>query len=407
MRGRLPEGTFMAIIDDALAIQDYASRRDCIRLVAVSEPSFRHQRFNDPHGCETFIIDIALRHFLRNFFHYLPSNAKHQRLIFEFLTEDLATRWFEIHFSPSIGPSESYAYPAFSPDGEPTYIDIKSISLTYGPGIKPPPDAQSFPQPSSLGSRFDLHAFHVGQGMCSLLSNDIDGYVIDIGAGKPVFRDDYRANLHKATNAPFINQLRTALNPLQTINVILSHPDGDHWRILDWDNQLLNAVDGIYLPHGVPALVFRAPPVVNKVWGISDFDITHTGTKILRARRSSPTHPDRNGQCLVCAANVNGRTALLPGDYVYERMATDGHTDISGWANCSFDAVVVPHHGDKRSAKVLPQPSNPHLSKAFFSAGTNIRYKHPTKPSRDAHKARWFQERCNNTWDDIIQFQLI
>jgi len=234
------------------------------------------------------------------------------------------------------------------------------------------------------------------------------GYLFDAGAGTPVNRANYRAGAH-ASGSPLINQLRPEALALSSLSAIVSHPDGDHWRLLEWDSSILNAVKTVYLPHGQPALVFSAPNVKAKVKGLIDASFVLSPKSRLDVFRSAPSRSDRNGECLVACAHIDGRTALLSGDYVYDRMANDKREDeaISLLATASFDAVVVPHHGDEASAAVLPWPAQASASIAFFSAGTHAGYGHPTNASLTAHDGKGFAVVDNHWCKDVLSLQLL
>lgn len=99
---------------------------------------------------------------------------------------------------------------------------------------------------------------------------------------------------------------------------------------------------------------------------------------------------------------------LLAGDYVYERMATDTRADnaIVKLTRRDFDVVSVPHHGDWASAAKVVNPQRPHKSIAFFSAGTNVGYGHPTDPSLSAHDAEKFDVIDKHWRRDIVALTL-
>lgn len=240
--------------------------------------------------------------------------------------------------------------------------------------------------------------------MCSLLHGGGVGYLLDAGAGVPVRRGEYRSGVHVG-GRPFVNQLRSTIQNLNTVMAILSHPDSDHWRLLDWDSGLLSATSAVCLPAGQPALAFSAPAIKGKVVGLSNHSFSLNAKNSLEVLRANPSHSDRNGECLVAIVDCNGTFGLAAGDYVYSRMLTDGNMNVVNLANRQYDAIIVPHHGDAASANNVPSPVVPHTSKAFFSAGTHAGYGHPTTNSINAHIA--FDRTNKNTTDDVLELPLL
>lgn len=223
--------------------------------------------------------------------------------------------------------------------------------------------------------------------MCSLLSSGQDAVFLDLGAGTPIKRSAYSALGQK-------NHISSALSSLPTsatLLAVISHPDSDHWRLLDWDSSLAGAINSIVMPSNVPSLALKSHRLTKRVFSSGDFALQlGAGGDYLRVYRSAPSHSDRNGECLVCEVEIGGRTALVAGDYVYHRMATDAHPRVQALCAKSYDAVVVPHHGDKASARAVPSGAHPGKSLAFFSAGDHRRYGHPHPRSQGAHISRGY-----------------
>jgi len=257
------------------------------------------------------------------------------------------------------------------------------------------------PPPQSSG-HFSLTAFHVGQGMCSLLAGDEHAFFLDLGAGTPIRRPAYPA-LQKNEVLSSVNNLPSGCR----IVVVLSHPDSDHWRLLDWDSRLAASVDAIVLPSRIPSLAFKSQVLSGRVYSADDFVVRlGSGRDELRVYRSVPARSDRNGECLVCNVEIGGRNALLSGDYVYKRMSADGHAALSSLQSEKYDALVVPHHGDRASAKKVPV-ANTDQAIAFFSAGNHASYGHPHAKSRQAHIDRGYVEKAAPKLADIVGVQLL
>ena len=390
--GLIPEeGTFYAQLDSKFTTQDYRPYFRCVRLIGVLEESFTDNAFNKPKGCPTFVIDLAWNGFSK------LRNRRFKRLISELnwlegaFAED-SLIWVKIKFFRSLRVTEDYVYEAFT-TSVPEYLQVTAINLVEGPNVDAPEAAPDV-QPSAadrLVNDVTLTGFHVGQGMSSLLSSPSHnhGYLLDAGGGTPVLRESYRTGQH--FGGVFKNDLALAIKHLQRVTVVLSHSDCDHWRILDWDLQLLAKVDRIFLPIGRPALVFNSHRVKIKTKGLDDAKFW-LGNVELDVLRSEPRRNDETGHCLIVHAKQDKRSALLPGDYVYSRILQDKRSDgaIVALGNLKFDAIVVPHHGDEASAMKVFSPRVDDQSIAFFSAGDHEGYGHPTLLSIDAHFLKKF-----------------
>ena len=407
-----PSNMFYAKIEQGSTIQDYYPLQNCVRLIAVSPSSFQSAAFNLEGGCAIYILDVGGSDLWGSEFSHRrnltifprPRSFWSEDRVFE---DDSSTSWWEIKYTISSVATGSYAYSAFTSD-EPKYLDVSSVKRVKGPAVDPVPLNNIFspaPEPV-MDKQFKLTAFHVGQGMCSLLSNDKLGYLLDAGAGTPVTRDVYRKKLHR-TGVPFVNDLRSAIAGHEKLVAIISHADSDHWRILEWDEDLLAQIEIIYLPAGRPALAFSSPVVKKKIVGIHDISFHLGVTDNLEIHRSAPSVSDKNGESLVAVVTCQQKQALYPGDYVYDRMAVDGNLSIAVLAESRFDAVVVPHHGDEASASVMPWPKVPDESQAFFSAGTHAGYGHPTNASLSAHERKGFVNIDRHTCSHIRAHHLL
>ncbi|MBT9569257.1 MAG: hypothetical protein IV085_13285 [Thiobacillus sp.] len=401
------------------AIQDYAPRRPCVRLIGVSPHSFDESTFNADHGCETYVIDVDWSDFLsaghplflrpwKPWFGDRPIDW-YRHFASEFFEEGFPPAlWLKIQYQQSQDVTGNYAYRAFSNE-ELHYLNLSSLTPVQGTAVRPPPDLS--PGTVDLNQNPEaptLTAFHVGQGICTLLANDAQGVLFDAGAGTPVTREVYRSCKHP-NGSPFINKLISSTQALRDLTVVLSHPDSDHWRILEWDQKLLQKVTEVLLPSGQPALAFKSPAVLPKVKGIRDRLFRFANGDELKVMRSEPRVSDRNGECLVAVARVGGSKGLLAGDYVYDRMAVDMRPDgaISTLPLTRFDAVVVPHHGDKASSSSVPFAVTRGISPAFFSAGTHVGYRHPRNVSLVAHENSGYFVIDNHTQQNILARQLL
>lgn len=407
-----PDGVIYARVDQVISYQDYSPFNLCVRLIGVDSQSFEIATFNGPSGCQTFLIDINLRlgagaAALEQF---IPGISGTDFQIGQTLAKEIiskgATSWLEVSYSVGRnGITDTYGYALFQ-DAAPTYLNIKKIRWVKGTAVCPP-DTDSALASISLTSPSseELLAFHVGQGMCSVLQCDNWSYLIDAGAGTPVKREAYTSQAHLHGSA-FTNQLRSSLG--EKVLMILSHPDSDHWRLLDWDSKILRKIDRIFIPDNVADIALADKTLKPKLVPTKSLSVRdRNGTIILEACRSKPAFSDKNGECLVTVARVGNRKALLPGDYVYERMCQDSEAVISAMQKLKFDAVVVPHHGDRKSSLAIVAPKIPHKSIAFFSAGNHLGYHHPRSESLTSHHETHFKVISKKWIDDIVAAKLL
>ncbi|CAJ2766841.1 ComEC/Rec2 family competence protein [Burkholderia pseudomallei] len=408
---RIPDGVMYCKLETSNGVKDYAPRVRCVRLFGVSLSSFQIEEWTDANGCEVHILDISIRdwiHAVNRAHHELGVPWWKDLWLFHeesSLGDSLEeSPWVEVKYKLARGPSDSYAYPAFT-GSAPTYIEIDTVQFAWGPAIPPLAEASSLPTYRVKGTERDwkLEGFHVGQGMCSVFHNDESGFLLDAGAGTPVNREAYQAESIANELMPLVEKLATSDASLP---MIISHPDADHWRLLDWDVELLNRVGPVYLPSGRPSLAFNSHIIKPRVHGIGTRTLFHSGPTSLSVYRSAPTSSDKNGECLVTVCEAAGKKALLPGDYVYKRMKSEAGTPISLLSAGQFDAVVVPHHGDEASSEQVFLPGGSE-SKAFFSAGTHQGYGHPTQSSIDAHRAAGFDIVEDHAQRDIVSVPLI
>jgi beta-lactamase superfamily II metal-dependent hydrolase len=312
--------------------------------------------------------------------------------------------WYQVDLKGHTGLS--YHYPTFtSADVDPTFCTLENIEPVLAsspmPELPTPPTADSVdlflnnqpPLPLSL------HTFHVGQGMCSLLDDGVNGVLFDIGAGKPVIRRTY----------PTIkNELVGSIAGLQSLNIILSHADEDHWRILQWDSSIRAKVRHIFVPSGSRSLSFQDRSIRGTIRSSGGFVHQLAGNGILSVTKAQPVQVDNNGICLISTIALPGVTTLLPGDYTYDRFITDINPAVRQLHSNSYDSIVVPHHGDARSSLNVPAPgtTRSRIPIAFFSAGTHQGYHHPTNVSLTAHTKAGYQNISNPTETNIVAVRL-
>jgi len=408
------DNIFYCKVDTFRASKDYLQGGLCVRFIGIEAAS--KNDFNHDEGVQTFIIDIDLWKFAEIFHNRSPNrDTRHFIYAFEGVS-DQHSRWYALRIEPT-SYARNYLYSTFSED-QPRYFEITDLRFVEEPGLDVRAQSQSLssmraslissgqwivdnPQSALLdlrledkyfGGDFVLESFHVGQGMCSIIHDGTWGMLLDMGAGKPVLRPQYPT---------LSNDLHIVTDKLKELNLLMSHFDSDHWRILAWDTKLRNKIKNIYVPSGNRPPVFNDKNIKKKIVQVNDAFIRLSADTFLRIYRSDPSHSDSNGQCLVTTFYKGGKLALAPGDYAYHRFATDANTGIQELLSEIYSAVIVPHHGDSASAKSVVDcvPGSP----AFFSAGTHQGYNHPTTASVDEHVLKHFIAIENKTEKNIVR----
>ncbi len=410
----VPESVLFAKIDGGIKVQDYAPGLPCVRLIAISEKSFTSASYNNiDTGCEIYVIDVEIKLFeaLLRFPFKAIWSPQERDLDESFACCEIgleAQGWLRVKYQfAAFEAGGSYVYQGFRA-GEPQWLNIRSIEWVRGDAIQPRAESANlelFDLDPDLPVNFT--SFHVGQGMCGLLSNQSCGYLLDAGAGTPITRHDYRRG-HFQNGRPFTNDLATKRRGLRPLSAFISHPDSDHWRLLEWDIGLLNDLTHVYLPAGTRALATSSPAIIRKIKGVASFAaISRNHRQLLFVHRSRPSVSSSNSECLVSVIKIDDSLALMAGDYIYSGMAKDANPAIAALSKARFDAVVVPHHGDLASALNVFAARQPGKSIAFFSAGNNSLYRHPRKESLDAHRAAGYKIIENNRLDNIIGIHII
>ena len=396
-------------IDTYTAVKDYQRRGLCLRVFAVDEQDYNAKQLASDEGVPVLALDVSYWQYCRNFLgnRWLNRVNRNEVDVLEGNAED-RRRWYRFEVQQDGARRDGYSYPAFSEEA-PQYFELisaKAVDANQALQLRTPPrignlqgQVKSIVRDFNSSRQWNLFAFHVGQGMCSLVTDGQNGILLDVGVGTPVVRPQY---LH---DTGFKNDLAAALQGLRTVDLVLSHADSDHWRLLAWDQLIRNKIRKIFVPDGAKPIAFQDPAVIKKTFESDDIFFSLSSNSTLRVLRSQPQQINDNSDCLLAVFESAGKRALIGGDYVYRHYKGDGHAVISTLHTLEFDALVVPHHGDAASAMniVTARPG----AVAFFSAGTHQKYKHPKDASRRAHIQANFAEICDPKCVDIIERQLI
>ncbi len=368
-----------------LAIPEYGAASTCVQLTGVRHGDFNESAFEK--GVAAFVIDTDISLYKLG------------------LCEDdncacrtgLKGNWIKLTLTPN--PSgETSVYRAFL-GAPPEFFDVINVEIVSGPELPDFPDGNDVEIEGGAAAPYTLSGFEVGQGMASLIYNSAYGYLVDAGAGTPIKRPAY-------VLPSYVSDLISLLNT-RSNKFFLSHADSDHWRMLVWDARIEKTISEFFVPNGMKPLVFFDVTVKSRTrrWSTPYVDIGLYPGQRLKIMRTAPPHRTSNNDGLILLFEDSTRLGLLPGDCVYDDIAVDGNTHVSSLAGRSFAAVVVPHHGDTASARSVPTSSSP--SKAFFSAGNHVRYKHPSAGSVRAHSAAGYSTLVNKAPTFIREVSLI
>lgn len=374
---------FICTFEKEYAAMDYGNG-DCIRLIAFDRLLINGNSEN----IETFFVDIETKFFEeiksvngKKYTHRFMESFKDGRCYillkcYHFLTED--AYYYRAFNLPDDSEStkchpikiESLSFQSINNYKIKDYLLILDI---IGLAIKTPSKKIDL----SLDNNIVLKAYQVGQGMCSLLHNSKQGYLIDCGIGTPFKKQHYKNILN--------NNLLDDIKNLSSISLILSHLDSDHYRLISWDAFLLSKIDSIYIPCGVSGIICKDVLINNKIHHCESIKL-QMNIGNLQSYRTNPNNISckKNDNALVTLITTTKECILYPADYSYYHMKNDMNKNINLLASLKYSFIIVPHHGDKNSAKDIFSPKNV-SALAFFSAGDNEKYKHPTKASIDAH----------------------
>lgn len=416
-RGGVREEVLLAQVDSYLERKDYQKNGRCVRFNAIKSDDV--QILEREGRVATFTVDLSFWQFCQGI---LPGRWITRNLQDEIAAGSFADvkegPWYELRVRLNDNVKHGYMYPNFT-ELEPTYFSLVSCTaypasslttmLTGGSSrstaVIKAVSASPILKSVGAGLPWSLWTFHVGQGMCSLLTDGKEhGILLDAGAGTPLKRPKYQSAV-----TVMHNDLRTRLSSLKKVDMILSHADRDHYCLLSWDKGLRDKIENIYVPIGAKSILLKDFAVIDKVRESNGNIFILVGDGRLEVFRSEPQVHSSNTDCLVsvykCDKGIH--QVLHCGDYVYQDMRADKNTSISALDQQRYSAVVVPHHGDSASAKNVFTPRLTAHSIAFFSAGDNLAYGHPTSDSRDAHNAAGYKEVCNQEIDHVREVQLV
>lgn len=424
-RSELVSGcTLFCKVDTIAAVRDYPPFTACLRLYGVDKRTFKHPDFEYASTkCKVFTVDVDVRALRRSIATVTPWAKKWYECLESAAIEversdtgwlpagdeaDFPRQvWLRINFVPAADTkrADGYYYQTFTEEA-PRFFNVLQSEVVLGPSLQAvAQDSSTIDTLYKLNGNTNLRAFHVGQGMCSLLHDESQGVLFDAGVGTPIRRPAYQAGA-------FANELKERLDQIDQLSMVLSHMDSDHWRLLDWDPAILSRISRIYVPSDVDYLPLKSHRItqtiipVSKMARISFFGPTGLETIAIAFRSNPRSCLDRDGECLVVFCMIQQQLALIPGDYTYEQLHADKAIGRM-YSGLTFDAVMVPYHGDDVSAALVPPPTFHGTSQAFFSAGTHRRLQHPDIRSIAAHADMGFQNIAYPSCTEIRSVHLL
>lgn len=310
--------------------------------------------------------------------------------------------WLQIELKLD-GKGNSYFYPLFS-EGVSYNAEISSVNahrslenscrllqIANSLGVK----VKSGPPIINLTNsrNYQYLGFYVGQGMTTcLMEKEGNGPTVffDLGGGAPLLKQNYpgyKTNLHNVLAKDEENYL------------VLSHWDSDHWRILCWDQKLWETLLWFAPDTDIPDPKFQDEKIREFLssgrLSLIDGDFSCSVSDTIKFDCFRHVHSKKANYdgvyTIIYATDGTKRSAesLMTGDLPYRKVKhhQQGRLQGDNFDN-RFCSVVVPHHGDEKSAKGVPVPLGGN-SIAFFSAGDHESYDHPRQSSLDAHKERF------------------
>ncbi|SFU97324.1 hypothetical protein SAMN05216350_11043 [Polaromonas sp. YR568] len=390
-------------LEQLFAFTDFEEPTPCIRFIGVRDEDFNEQSFTQgSDGVATFVVDVDastskapestepsrgqsnpnsdLLQIDWNKFCETPEDCK--------TCTEASGLWYKITYN--IDPrGSSSTYATFGATAGTTQ-SIQVLAISSLPGPTPAPFRPYTRRPdSALQRTYSLLAFEVGQGMCNLICSDVDGYIFDAGAGTPITKAKYVSGFMRHDLHDQIQRLPEA------VEFFLSHGDQDHWRMLAWDDRLINKISIFVVPSGMKSIAFFDVKVKPRVRELSSHlpKWQLAPQTYLSVYRTRPPQKTSNNDGLIAVFERDGEKAILPGDCTYKEMRKDLDPGVSNLPSNVYKAVVVPHHGDKESSYDVP-PSQAN-GIAFFSAGNHPTFNHPRPESEAAHKISGFSNHVN------------
>lgn len=127
----------------------------------------------------------------------------------------------------------------------------------------------------------------------------------------------------------------------------------------------------------------------------------------LKSYRTAPATKvhHKNSNSLITIISTQSEDILYPADYTYSLIRSDKRTEIQQLKLREYSFISVPHHGDEESGLDIFSPKNID-SLAFFSAGNNERYLHPTDGSIHSHSKKGYVNIVDNFLVDIESIEV-
>lgn len=244
---------------------------------------------------------------------------------------------------------------------------------------------------SKCQSPFMIRVIKVGQGNAIAATNmtdlDVsDVFYIDIGGGVGNNTDE---------------NITPQFNPEPGAFVILTHWDQDHW-ISAKRYDVLNALIWI-VPNQSPLGVSHIK-IACQLHQINKLLIWPDTVKMINTDfldiHKLPKSKDRNNSGLVVISKNENNIHRCNFGCFNQSAENEKNTLITGdakYSKCEFisrykiDALIIPHHGGKSSAKNLPKSNGNGV--AVISCGLDNSYGHPDRNTIDRHKNKGWKIR--------------
>ncbi|MYA88719.1 MAG: hypothetical protein F4X97_09765 [Boseongicola sp. SB0662_bin_57] len=174
--------------------------------------------------------------------------------------------------------------------------------------------------------------------------------------------------------------------------IVLSHWDWDHWssalrdhRALDqtWVLPLQETSGSLGLVHAAFLSMLRSRAQQTLWWprSLLAIQFKHMNACLIKAQGRAKSR-NETGLALVVGGEVYDQcSVLLPADASFGAL--------KGLDRCSFDHIVVPHHGGRTDLAKVPKPRSKRAGHAVYSYGVGNIFLHPLTETQRTLRKTW------------------
>ncbi len=174
--------------------------------------------------------------------------------------------------------------------------------------------------------------------------------------------------------------------------IVLSHWDWDHWSSALRDHRALKQIwvlplqdtsGSLGLVHAAFLSLLRSQAQQVLWWPrrLLGIQLSHLNACLIKAQ-GRPKSRNETGLALVVGGTVyNQCSVLLPADASFGALKCVDR--------CSFDHIVVPHHGGRTNLTTVPEPRSYGAGHAVYSYGVGNIFLHPMTETQRTLRKKW------------------